>query len=272
MTTMPAEVALTELSGDLLRARVARAQVYLIHLHQPSSSSGEPAQVLLRDHLAYLYKLEQEGRLYGYGPVERLDGDPARELAIVVAASAEEAQRIAGNEPLHRSGYRSNTVQGHTMNEGIACYVARALSKRAIARGESFDPDFSDVTLSYDELLSRASNAPLYLVPLVPTDKPRSPADTATFDGHFVWLRENEMAARLMTCGPVQPPQPLAPGIWGGGLGIVATSRAEAERIAETEPSGRAGYRVLSVRGWIMQNGLAAPIAEALVALNALPG
>jgi len=271
MTTMPAEVALTELSGEILRARVARAQVYLIHLNESARAPGKPAPELMRDHLAYLYKLEQEGRLYGYGPVEQIEGEAARELAIVVAASPEEAGRIAEDEPLRKAGHRSNTVQGHTMNEGVACYVARALSKRAIARGEGFDPDISGVTQSYEQLSARAAKTQLYLVPLVPTDKPRSPDDTATFDGHFVWLRENEMAARLMTCGPVQPSQPLAPGIWGGGLGIVATSRAEAERIAESEPSGRAGYRVLSVRGWTMQYGLAAPIATALQTLNALP-
>jgi uncharacterized protein YciI len=271
MTTMPAEVALTDLSGDLLRARVARAQVYLIHSDTPGPSPAEPSQSLLRDRLVYLHKLEAEGRLYGYGPVEHIAGDPARELAIVVAASAEEATRIAEAEPLHAAGLRANTVHGHTINEGVACYFARALSKRAIAAGETFEPGTGSVTLSYEELSARAANVQLYLVPLEPTDKPRSPDDTATFDGHFVWLRENEMAARLMSCGPVQPPQPLAPGIWGGGLGIVATSRAEAERIAAAEPSGRAGYRALSVRGWTMQYGLAAPIAQALQTLNALP-
>ena len=272
MTTMPAEVALTDLSGDLLRARVARAQVYLIHLNEPQPSPGAPPQALLRDHLAYVSKLEREGRLYGYGPLEARAGDPARELAIVVAASPEQAESIAANEPLQRAGFRANTVQAHTMNEGVACYVGRTLSKRAIAADDAFDPDISGITLSYDELTSRAADAQLYLVPLVPTDKVRAPEDTATFDAHFVWLRENEMAARLMSCGPVQPSQPLQPGIWGGGLGIVATSREEAERIAASEPSGRAGYRVLSVRGWTMRYGLAAPIAQALQRVNTLPG
>jgi uncharacterized protein YciI len=246
--------------------------VYLVHLSEPQTSPGTPSRELMRDHLAYLYKLETEGRLYGYGPIEARAGDPARELAIVVAASPEEAECIARNEPLHRAGFRANVVQGHTMNEGVACYVGRALSKRAITRDDAFDPDISAIGLTYEALSARAANAQLHLIPLVPTDKVRAPEDTATFDAHFVWLRENEMAARLMSCGPVQPSQPLQPGIWGGGLGIVATSREEAERIADSEPSGRAGYRVLSVRGWTMQYGLAAPIATALQALNALPG
>jgi uncharacterized protein YciI len=271
MTTMPAEVALSELSGDLLRARVARAQVHLIHCDEAAQAAASPSTQQQHDRLAYLHRLEQEGRLYGYGPVEPLAGDLTRELAIVVAATPAEAERIAVSDPWHKAGLRVNRVQGHTINEGVACYVARALSKRAIAAGETFDPDAGFVAPSYDELAARASDVPLFLVPLVPTDKPRSRDDTATFDGHFVWLRENEMAARLMSCGPVQPAQPLSPGIWGGGLGVVATSRAEAERIAESEPSGRAGYRLLSVRGWTIQYGLAAPIAQALQTLNALP-
>ena len=90
-------------------------------------------------------------------------------------------------------------------------------------------------------------------------------------NAHFVWLRENEMAARLMSCGPVEPNRSLPSGVWGGGMGVVATSRQEAERIAADEPSGRAAYRILSVRSWRLQYGLAAPIAEALVTLNALP-
>jgi hypothetical protein len=90
-------------------------------------------------------------------------------------------------------------------------------------------------------------------------------------DAHFVWLRENEMSARLLGCGPLQSTKPLAQGVWGGGLGIVATSRAEADDIARREPSGVAGYRELSVIPWTLNYGLAAPIAGALATLNSLP-
>jgi uncharacterized protein YciI len=268
---MPAEVPLTELSGDQLRVRVARAQVYLIHCNEPPERVAVQSQSLRRDHLAYLHMLESEGRLYGYGPVEAIEGDPARELAIVVAASREEAERIAREEPLHRAGFRVNTVQAHTMNEGVACYVGRAMAKRVLEQGDTFDPDTGTIRHSYGELAARSRDVQLYLIPLDPTDKIRYPEDTATFDAHFVWLRDNEMAARLMSCGPVESMRPLAPGVWGGGLGVVATTREEAEAIAAREPSGIASYRALSVRGWTMQYGLAAPIAEALHALNALP-
>jgi uncharacterized protein YciI len=268
---MPPEVALSELTGDQLRVRVARAQVFLIHSDR-APGAGEPAQSSLRDHLAYLHKLEAEGRLYACGTLEARPEDSARELAYVMAASRDEAEQIAAGDPLRVAGFRVNRVQGHTMNEGVGCYVGRAMAKRALNRDGRFDPDISGVKLTYEELAARARNAQLFLIHLDPTDRVRSPEDTATFDAHFVWLRDNEMAARLLSCGPVEPLRALPPGVWGGGLGVVATSREEAEAIAAREPSGVAGYRKLSVRGWTVQYGLAASIAEALQTLNSMPG
>ena len=161
MTAMPfpAEVPLSELPGEQLRARVARAQVYLIYCNAAPPSDGALPEQAARDHLAYLYRLEQAGRLYGYGPVEARDGDSMREMAIVAAASREEAERIAAADPLHKAGLRSNVVRGHTMNEGVACYVGRTLAKRAEQMGEGFDPDISGVKLSYAELTARAHDA-----------------------------------------------------------------------------------------------------------------
>jgi uncharacterized protein YciI len=272
MTVAPSpgatDVPLSDLTGELLMARVARATLYLIDMEP---GAGTPSREEERDHLAYLYKLEQDGRLYGSGLVDAEPGRPAREMAIVAAASRDEAELIAANEPLAKAGQRRNRVWQHTMNEGVACYVGRAMFKRAEATSETFVSDFSDVRLSYEDLAERAAGAQLYLLPLIPTEKPRSPEDTQTMDAHFRWLRDNEMGARLMSCGPVLPAQPIAPGIWGGGLGIVATSRPEAERIAALEPSGVMGYRALSVHGWRLDYGLAAPIAKALVTLNRLP-
>jgi uncharacterized protein YciI len=266
---IPSDSALTELTGDQLRARVARAKLYLID-GNPVAGSAEPPQALQREHLAHLYLLETQGRLYGSGPVESETGRPAHELTIVAAASRDEAERIAANEPLQMAGLRVNTVQAHTMNEGVACYVARVLSKRAEAMREPFDPDISAISLSYHDLAGRAAGVQLYLIALDPTGKSRPTEDAQTGIDHFVWLRDTEMQAKLMSCGPLEAAQPLGPGIWGGGLGIVATSRTEAERLASVEPSGVAGYRSLSVRAWILDYGLAAPLGKALQAVNAL--
>jgi uncharacterized protein len=269
MMTMPAEVALTDLPGEMLRVRVARAQLYLIYAN--AASAPGPEQAAVRDHLAYLYQLETEGRLFGYGSLEPATSSSALELAYVAAGSREEAENIAARDPFHVAGVRTNAVRAHTMNEGVACYVGRAMAKRALEVEVPFSPDIASVSLSYEDLVARASSSELYLVDLVPTDKVRPAEDMATMDAHFVWLRENEMAARLLSCGPVEPAGPLAPGIWGGGLGVLATNREEAQRIADSEPSGREGYRALSIRRWTLQYGLAAPIAQALTTLNGLP-
>ena len=263
------EVPCSQLPSEQLRARAAHARLYIIDM-LPVAGAAAGAPQLLRDHYAYLFKLEAEGLLYGAGPVNFEPAGPSRDLAIVAAASPEEALRIAEGEPFHRAGRRLNSIRAHTMNEGVACYVGRAMSERAVARGDSFEPDAGTTNLSLEALTARAANVELFLIHLAPTDKPRPPEDTRTSNAHFVWLRENEMSARLMSCGPVPAAAPLPPGVWGGGLAVVATSRAEAERMASDEPSGQAGYRVLSVDAWRLDFGLAAPIAAALKTLNLL--
>jgi uncharacterized protein YciI len=264
-----AEVSLAEMSGEALRARIAQAQLYLIEMTATAPAEHIPRQVEC-DHLAYLHKLDREGRLYGSGPVGFSTAPPAHDLAIVAAATAAEAERISKNDPLVKAGFRQSNVRVHTMNEGVACYVGRAMSKRAEARGDSFDPDISVINLPYDDLVRRAVGAELFLISLDSTDKPRPPEDASTGHGHFVWLRTNEMAAKLMSCGPVQLSTPPGAGIWGGGLAVVATRRAEAEQIAAVEPSGLAGYRKLTVQSWRMDYGLAAPLGKVLETLNAL--
>jgi len=264
------DTPLTELTGDQLRARVARAQMFLIDVAPTDNAPSVLPAALERDHLAYLYKLEVEGRLYGYGPIDAQPGRLAHHLAIVVAATLADAQAIAASEPLQRAGLATNTVRGHWINEGVACYVARAMSRRAAAIAP-FDPNISSVGTSAADISGRAMGAAVQLVTLEPTDKPRPKEDEQTGYDHFVWLREHEMKAQMMSCGPLEPAAPLAPGIWGGGLGIFATTRAEAERIASIEPSGRAGYRRLTVQTWVVDYGVAAPIARALATLNTLP-
>jgi uncharacterized protein YciI len=242
---------LVELSGAELRARVALARLYLIDTTPTRPDIPVPPEIE-REHLAYIYELEHKGHLFAAGPVDAASMPTPPGLTILAAATLAEAERITGHDPLVTAGLARNAVRVHTMNEGVACYVGRAMSRRAEALGESFDPDIRPIGLSYDDLIRRATGAQVCLLSLEPTDQPRFAADTDTPHGHFVWLRTNEMAARLLSCGPVQAAAPLAPGIWGGGLGVVATSRGVAEQIAANEPSGIAGYRTLAVDpgGW----------------------
>jgi uncharacterized protein YciI len=267
------DVPLTELTGEQLRARVARAQLYLL---QAEPVPGAPAPTPAQEHalLAHLYQLEQQGRLYGYGSLGHESAGPMANvpaLGIIAASSLADAEATAAADPYAQARLRTVSVRPHTMNEGVACYVGRALSRRLEVSGARFSPNPGLVSLSRDELAGRAVGARLMLVDLVPTDKPRPKEDAQTGLDHFVWLRGNEMAARLMSCGPLEPLAPLAPGIWGGGLGVFAVSAEQAARIAADEPSGKMGYRTVSARPWTLEVGVAAPIAAALAAVSALP-
>lgn len=264
---LASEVGLTELTGNELRARVARARMFLLKMTPRSETSPD----LAKEHLAYLHGLELNGSLFAWGLVEPGNGAAGYELAVIVAPSQEDAEQIAADEPLHQAGLALNAVQGHTINEGVACYIARAMSKRAEALAGTSSLREAKSDLTHEQLLSRMQHATLQLVWLTPADKPRPPEDKQTGYDHFIWLRGNEMDARLMTCGPVEALQPLPSGIWGGGLGVFAASRDEAEYLASVEPSGQAGYRTLSVETWTVEYGLAAPIAKSLETLNQLP-
>jgi uncharacterized protein YciI len=220
------DAALTDLTGDHCGQELPAPQLYLIDMNPAQGRPTAPSPQIARDHLVYLHKLEVEGRLYGCGPVDSEPGASAHDLAIIAARSREEAEKIADNEPMHKAGLRRNTVQGHMINEGVACYFDRAMSRRVEALSESFDPDISTIGLSSEALAERAAGARLYLLSLEPTDKTRPAEDVQTGYDYFVWLRDNEMRAKLMSCGPSQSTQPPSPGTWGGGLGVVATSRA----------------------------------------------
>jgi uncharacterized protein YciI len=271
MTSVPRhhipENALTDLSESELRARVARAQTYALEMY-PVDGAPIPTIEQARDHLAYLFKLEKVGRLYGSGKVGATQGSEGYELAIVVAASQAQAEEYAANEPLHKAGLVKIKITSHIINEGVACYFARELSSRAEQSSADFNPDISAVALTYDDLLGRAHGASLHLIRLRPGDKARPASDKQVGYDHFIWLRGNEMRAQLMSCGPFEIPH--APGIWGGGLAVVATDRSHAEEMRDAEPSGQAGYRSLSVESWVMDYGLAAPVAKALENLSRL--
>ena len=105
---LAAEVPLKELTGDELRARVAQAQMFLIYM-KPTDRWSELAgeRQLHLDHLRYLYKLEEEGRLFGAGPVDFQPGQPVEGLAIIVAASRDAAEQVAANEPFNKAGARA---------------------------------------------------------------------------------------------------------------------------------------------------------------------
>lgn len=83
--------------------------------------SPEDLRKLLPAHLDYQVKLEEEGIMFGAGPLIS-EGEPTFPpkvgMIIVRADSFEDARRIADADPLHSSGVRTYTLRRWTMNEG----------------------------------------------------------------------------------------------------------------------------------------------------------
>ncbi len=106
-----------------MRERHAEIPAHIIHMEPtdqlPAPDSPEFAEALL-DHFMYWLKLEQEGLLLGAGPMEGPVG-----MAIVLTGDRAEAERLAAEEPFAKRGYRRNSVQPWSLNEGLAVAVAK---------------------------------------------------------------------------------------------------------------------------------------------------
>ena len=80
-----------------------------------------------RQAFVYLWQLEERNKLLLAGPFE--EGTPRQEgMMLLNVGSMEEAQEIAANEPMHRAGWRTNTVRSFALNEGLLVDSVRALT------------------------------------------------------------------------------------------------------------------------------------------------
>lgn len=74
---------------------------------------------LLAAHLAHQVDLERRGILFAAGPLYPRESNlPEAGMFVLRAASFEEADAIAGQDPLHRAGLRAYTLQKWRLNEG----------------------------------------------------------------------------------------------------------------------------------------------------------
>ena len=111
-----------------LRHRHAEISAFVLRM-EPTETHPQPGTPefadVLREHFVYWLKLEVEGKLLGAGPVADGTG-----LAVLLASDLAEAERIVGDEPFTRRGFRRTEIQAWSLNEGLAVAVARnALSK-----------------------------------------------------------------------------------------------------------------------------------------------
>ncbi len=84
-------------------------------------AAGEPPDPTMLErfveHIDWLDEQEQAHVLVLSGTIDEEFGiGPG--LAVIRAASREDAERIAASEPFHRHGLRRNTIRSWTVNEG----------------------------------------------------------------------------------------------------------------------------------------------------------
>jgi uncharacterized protein YciI len=74
---------------------------------------------LLPDHLNYMIDLEKRGMLFASGPFQAgKDLLPGTGMTILKVGSLEEAEAIAREDPLNKSGLRTFEVRTWQLNEG----------------------------------------------------------------------------------------------------------------------------------------------------------
>lgn len=77
--------------------------------------------------------LERRGVLFGAGPIFDKGSDaPAAGMIVVRANSFEDAEAIAMEDPLHRDGLRTFTVQRWQVNEGSYRVTVRYSDQSAV--------------------------------------------------------------------------------------------------------------------------------------------
>jgi uncharacterized protein YciI len=73
----------------------------------------------LADHLAHQVDLEKRGIMFAAGPLYPRDSEtPEACMFVLRAKSFEEADAICKEDPLHKAGLRTYTIQKWRLNEG----------------------------------------------------------------------------------------------------------------------------------------------------------
>ena len=96
--------------------KVLNKQLYVIVT--TAVAPREEIEKRLPEHLEHQIRLEQEGIMFGAGPLFTDQGQGGRGMIIVRAGSFEEARAIADRDPFHKSGLRIYTVDRWQLNEG----------------------------------------------------------------------------------------------------------------------------------------------------------
>lgn len=97
------------------------------------ATSPQDMQATLPAHLAYQKEQEAAGKLFLAGPLSDASGDNMSGGGLIIyrAASMEEAQQLAENDPMHAEGKRTFTLRKWLVNEGSPSF-STALSDQKV--------------------------------------------------------------------------------------------------------------------------------------------
>lgn len=83
-----------------------------------AAEGARPDEGALQEHMEHQFRLENEGIMFGAGPLFGADGNPVGGMIIIRATNREEAVRIADSDPMHARGLRTYTLHEWMLNEG----------------------------------------------------------------------------------------------------------------------------------------------------------
>jgi len=95
------------------------AKKFYVVFTSPAKGLGKVMENL-EEHLAYQHEIEQNGTMFAAGPFATDDEShwQGEGMVIIRANSLAEAEQVAANDPMHKSGARTYRVRPWLMNEG----------------------------------------------------------------------------------------------------------------------------------------------------------
>lgn len=112
---------LTRVVDDAPAPREARppARLHVAMSRVAEPGAGPPPSDVLREHLAWMARLEASGSVFAAGPVVDDDSEILGDgVYIVRADSIAEAKKLLAGDPMHRSGHRTCEVFGWEPHQG----------------------------------------------------------------------------------------------------------------------------------------------------------
>ena len=114
-------------ADDILQASKGMLQKQLYVVFTTPTDGLGPVMENIEPHLKFQVELEEKGIMFGAGPFWADDEKTweGEGMVIIRAGSLAEAEKIAAEDPMHKSGARSFRVRPWLLNEGVVTLKVR---------------------------------------------------------------------------------------------------------------------------------------------------